>query len=199
MRLLRPAIGVTVLLWILLGLAYPLVMTGISNLVMPYQSQGSPVYQNGVLVGATHVGQNFKPNPNYFWGRPSATLSVSTGKSKPYNALNSAPSNVGPTNSVLLAHIKSRIAYLLKTTPGLQVGQIPIDLVESSGSGLDPDISVQAAMIQIPRVALHTHLSQTFLKDLVQQNTLGKDWGVFGRARVNVLELNLALYKALHG
>lgn len=192
-------IGVTVLLWLILGLGFPLVMTGISNLVMPYQAQGSPVYVNGVLVGAAHVGQNFKPNPDYFWGRPSATVSDAPGKPKPYDAFNSGPSNLGPTNALLLAHIKNRIAFLLKTTPGLQTGQIPIDLVESSGSGLDPDISVQAAMIQIPRVALHTKLSQNFLDQLVSQNTLGKEWGVFGRPRVNVLELNLALYKALHG
>jgi K+-transporting ATPase ATPase C chain len=98
----------------------------------------------------------------------------------------------------LITDIKARIALLLKTTPGLKTGQIPIDLVESSGSGLDPDISVQAALIQVPRVALHTHLSRAFLTELVQDNVRGLDLGVFGRSRVNVLELNLALYKALH-
>lgn len=199
MRMIRPMIGVSVLLWVLLGLAFPLAMTGISNLVMPYQAQGSPVYLHGVLIGAAHVGQNFQPNPNYFWGRPSATVSVATGKPKPYNAFNSSPSNTGPTNAQLLANIKARIAYLIKTTPGLRTGQIPIDLVETSGSGLDPDISVQAALIQVPRVALHTHLSKAFLTQLVNDNVLGKDWGVVGRSRINVLELNLALYKALHG
>jgi K+-transporting ATPase ATPase C chain len=123
---------------------------------------------------------------------------VATGKPKPYNAFNSGPSNTGPTNVQLITDIKARIALLLKTTPGLKTGQIPIDLVESSGSGLDPDISVQAALIQVPRVALHTHLSRAFLTELVQDNVRGLDLGVFGRSRVNVLELNLALYKALH-
>lgn len=192
-------IGVTVLLWLMLGLGYPMAMTAVSNLTMPWQSQGSPVYVHGLLVGAAHVGQNFKPSPLYFWGRPSATLSVSTGKPKPYNAISSAPSNLGPTNSKLIAHIKSRIAYLLKTTPGLTAGAIPANLVESSGSGLDPDISVQAALIQVPRVARATGLSQTFLTRLIQTNTLPADWGVLGRSRINVLELNIALYKALHG
>lgn len=198
LRMFRPMIGVTLLLWILLGLLFPLVMTGISNLVMPYQSQGSPVYVNGVLVGAAHVGQNFQPDPGYFWGRPSATLSVSTGQPKPYNAFASAPSNNGPTSAALISDIKQRITYLLKTTPGLTAEQIPVSLVESSGSGLDPDISVQSALIQIPRVAKYTHLSESFLTGLVKNNTLGPDVGLFGRTRVNVLELNLALFKALH-
>ena len=198
LKSLRPVIGVTVLLWVMLGLGYPLLMTAVSNLTMPYQSQGSPVYVHGLLVGAAHVGQNFKPNPQYFWGRPSATLSVSTGKPKPYNAINSAPSNLGPTNAELIAHIKKRIAYLLKTTPGLTSGAIPASLVESSGSGLDPDISVQSAMIQVPRVARATGLSRTFLDRLIQANTLSADWGVFGRSRINVLQLNIALYKAIH-
>lgn len=199
MRMIRPMIGVSVLLWVLLGLIFPLAMTGISNLVMPYQAQASPVYLNGVLIGAAHVGQNFQPNPAYFWGRPSATVSVATGKPKPYDAFNSAPSNTGPTNQKLLADIKQRVAYLLKTTPGLRTNQIPIDLVESSGSGIDPDISVQAALIQVTRVSKYTHLSEGFLKGLVQNNVLGPSLGLFGKLRVNVLELNLALYKAMHG
>lgn len=198
-RMFRPMIGVTVLLWVLLGFVFPLAMTGISNLVMPNQAQGSPVYLNGVLVGAAHVGQNFQPNLSYFWGRPSATVSVATGKPKPYDAFNSSPSNTGPTNQQLITDIKQRVAWLIKTTPGLKTGQIPIDLVESSGSGLDPDISVQGALIQIPRVANYTHLSEGFLRGLVQDNVVGPSLGLFGPSRVNVLELNLALYKALHG
>ncbi len=199
MSLLRPVVGVTVLLWLLLGLAYPLAMVGVSQAVLPWQANGSPVYLHGRLIGSAHVGQNFKPNPLYFWGRPSATLSVSTGKPKPYNALASSPSNLGPTNAELIAHIKRRIAVLLKQTPGLRVNQIPADLVESSGSGLDPDISVQAALIQIPRVARNTHLSAQFLHRLVEASVLAPDWGMFGVARVNVLALNLRLYQALHG
>lgn len=192
-------VGVTVLLWLLVGLGYPMVMTAVSNLALPWQSQGSPVYVHGRLAGAAHVGQNFEPARGYFWGRPSATVSLTTGKPQPYNAVNSAPSNLGPTNAALIAHIKQRIAYLLRTTPGLKTGEIPASLVESSGSGLDPDITVAAALLQVPRVAGATGLSRTFLTRLVQANTLPPDWGVFGRSRINVLELNIALYRALHG
>lgn len=199
LKSLRPMLGVTVMLWLLVGLGYPMVMTAVSNLTMPWQSQGSPVYVHGQLVGAAHVGQNFKPAKGYFWGRPSATLSLTTGKPQPYNAVNSAPSNLGPTNAALIAHIKRRIAYLEKTTPRLKTGAIPANLVESSGSGLDPDISVAAALVQVPRVARATGLSRTFLTRLVQANTLPPDWGVLGRSRINVLELNIALYRAVHG
>lgn len=199
LKLLRPAIGVSVGLWLLLGLGYPLVMTGISQIAFPWQANGSQVKLNGKLVASSHVGQYFGSSMKYFWGRPSDTISVATGKSKPYNAYASAPSNYGPTNKTLIADIKGRIAQLIKTTPGLKVSQIPPNLVESSGSGLDPNISVQAALIQIPRIAKATKLHKSFLTHLVDQNIEGPQFGIFGVQRINVVKLNLALYKALHG
>ena len=198
MRLMRPVLGVTFGLWLLLGLAYPLVMTGISQIIFPWQAQGSQVYLNGHVVASRHVGQYFS-TPQYFWGRPSDTISVSTAKPKPYNAFASAPSNLGPTNKTLITTIQSRIHHLLATTPGLTVGQIPASLVEGSGSGLDPNISPQGALIQISRVAKQTGLSSSYLKQLVNQSIEAPQFGMFGRARVNVMLLNLSVYKALHG
>ncbi|MCL5116401.1 MAG: potassium-transporting ATPase subunit KdpC [Firmicutes bacterium] len=198
MKYLKPLIGVSVFLWLLLGLAYPLAMTGISELVFPYQANGSQVKLNGRVVADAQVGQFFN-QMGYFWGRPSDTVSTTTGKPEPYNAYNSAPSNLGPTNKALISTIKARIAYLEKTNPGLKASQIPPDLVEGSGSGLDPYISVQGAVIQIPRVAKATGLSASFLRTLVQQATLGPQWGLFGHTVVNVTELNINVYKALHG
>lgn len=183
--------------YVIFGLAYPFAMVGIGQLVMPYQANGNLLMVNHKVVGSRYVGQNFL-GTKYFWGRPSATLSVKTGKPKPYNAFASAPSNNGPTNKALVADVKRRIARLLKFTPGLHKSQIPMDLVTSSGSGLDPDISVQAAMIQIPRVAKATGLSSTALKTMIQANTTGRTLGVFGPRVVNVLTLNLSIYKRLH-
>jgi K+-transporting ATPase ATPase C chain len=198
MRLLKPVVGVTVALWILLGLGYPLVMTGVSRVLFPYQSQGSVVRLNGRIVGARHVGQNFWGAPDYFWGRPSATVSAATGRPDPYNALNSGPSNLAPTNRLLVVHIRQRVQELLRATPGLRIREIPVSLVESSGSGLDPDITVAAALIQIPRVARATGLSPGYLKALVTLATRPPQWGLFGRRRVNVLALNLLVYRSLH-
>ncbi len=198
MKMLRPVLGVSLVLWVLLALAYPFVMMGMSRLLFPYQSQGSLVQLNGRLIGVAHVGQNFEPHLQYFWGRPSATTSVSTGKPEPYNAYASSPSNLGPTNQQLLTDVQQRIRFLQKTTPGLQTRKIPADLVESSGSGLDPDITVQAALIQIPRVAKATGLSTAFLTQMVDSQVKGLQLGVFGKRRVNVLQLNLTLYQFLH-
>lgn len=198
MKYLKPLIGVTVGLWLLLGLAYPLVMTGISQLVFPYQANGSQVKLDGRVVASAIVGQYFNQK-GYFWGRPSDTVNAVTLKPEPYNAANSTPSNLGPTNKLLITTIKARVAYLLKTNPGLKVSQIPPDLVEGSGSGLDPDISVQAAVIQIPRVAKATGLSTGYLHTLVNQATSGPQWGLFGKRVVNVTALNIDVYKARHG
>lgn len=198
MKYLKPLIGVTLFLWLLLGVAYPLAMTGISQLMFPYQASGSPVTLNGRVVADAQVGQYFN-QMGYFWGRPSDTVSTTTGKPDPYNAYNSTASNLGPTNKVLLAHIRARIAYLKKTNPGLKTRQIPPDLVEGSGSGLDPYVSVQGAVIQIPRVAKATGLSPNFLRALVQQATIGPQWGLFGTTVVNVTALNIDVYKARHG
>lgn len=187
MKLLRPIIVGTVATWLLAGVVYPLVMTGVSQLLFPSQANGSPVRVGDTVVASRHIGQYFSQN-QYFWGRPSATV-------PPYNAEASAASNLGPTNRLLTAHIKNRIRALTAVTPGLRVDQIPASLVESSASGLDPDISVQSALIQIPRVSKATGLSAGELKRMVQDNVLSPQFGIFGRDRVNVVQLNLDLYK----
>ena len=193
MRILRPALVATLGLWLLLGLAYPLAITGVSAIVFPHQAAASPVVVNGQVVAAANVGQNFTAM-DQFWGRPSATMSLANPSvAQPYNAENSAPSNLGPTNPALLTQVKAAIRHLLATTPGLKVRQIPPDLVESSGSGLDPDISPQAAYIQIPRVAKAAGLSQARLRALVAKATRGPLLGLFGAPSVNVVDLNLAL------
>ena len=190
MKWLRSILGVTLGTWLLVGLAYPLLMTGISQMLFPYQANGSVVKTRGQVVASLHVGQYYH-QPQYFWGRPSATT-------PPYNPYASAPSNLGATNKLLVDHVKARIEALQHSIPGLKVSQIPISLVESSGSGLDPDISVQSALIQIPRIAHATGLSRGFLTRLVDQHVAGPQFGVFGRSRINVMELNLAVYKTLH-
>ncbi len=190
MKVLRAVIGVSVGLWILVGLAYPLAMTGISQILFPYQANGSQIKLNGKVVASAHVGQYFD-QAQYFWGRPSATT-------PPYNPMASTPSNLGPTNKLLIQHIKARVALLLKTTPGLTVNQIPASMVESSGSGLDPDITVQSALIQIPRIAKATGISRNTLTHLVNQHIIGPQLGIFGRSHVNVVDLNLAVFKLLH-
>ena len=195
---LKPLIGVTLFLWVLLGLAYPLAMTGISQLLFPYQANGSVVKIGNRVVASAIVGQYFDQK-GYFWGRPSDTVNAATGKPQPYNGANSTGSNLGPTNQVLIANIKARIAALVKANPGLKVSQIPPDLVEGSASGLDPYISPQAATIQIARISRVTGLSAPYLHTLIDQATSGPQWGLFGNRVVNVTELNIEIYKARHG
>ncbi len=195
---LKRAVIVTVLLWIMLALGFTFVLVGLGQVFFPYQANGSVVTVQGRPIASRHVGQYFGNRLQYFWGRPSATVSLTTGKPQPYNALNSAPSNEGPTNAVLLHDIQRRIARYLHTTPGLTVGQIPVSLVESSGSGLDPDITVQSALIQVPRVAKYTGLRPARLRQLVRSQVLPPDLGVFGPSRINVVLLNVALYQLLH-
>jgi K+-transporting ATPase ATPase C chain len=198
MRFLKPALLVTIGLWLLLGLAFPLVMTGVSQVLFPHQANDSPVALGGRIVGVANIGQNFAPDRQYFWGRPSDTVNPATGRVDPYNPMGSGASNLGPTNRLLVAHIEARIRHLLRTTPGLTVHAIPLSLVESSGSGLDPDISVDAALIQIPRVARATGLSARRLQAMVAASTQGPQWGLFGDRVVDVLALNLRVYTALH-
>jgi K+-transporting ATPase ATPase C chain len=197
-RLMKPAVLVTVGLWLLLGLAYPLALTGVSQIFFRYQANGSLLKQGSVVIGAANVGQNFWGQKDYFWGRPSATVSLTTGKPDPYNAENSSPSNLGPTNAALLQQIKTSVHQLLAASPGLKTSQIPLSLVESSGSGLDPDITLGSALIQVPRVARNTGLSQPYLRALVKLATQTSQWGLFGERQVNVLDLNLLVYKSLH-
>jgi K+-transporting ATPase ATPase C chain len=182
---IRPALMVLLIFTVLTGLVYPLVVTGIALLVFPAQANGSLIVRNGQTVGSALIGQQFT-DPRYFWGRLSATAPV------PYNAAASSGSNLGPANPALLDEVKARIA-LLKVADPANTQPIPVDLVTSSGSGLDPDISVAAALYQIPRVARLRGLSETAVRTLVNQFTQGRQLGFLGEPRVNVLELNLAL------
>jgi K+-transporting ATPase ATPase C chain len=182
---IRPALMSLLIFTVLVGLLYPLVVTGIAQLVFPHQANGSLIVQNGQTVGSTLIGQQFT-DPKYFWGRLSATGPY------PYNAAASSGSNLGPTNPALLDEVKGRIAALKAADPG-NTQPIPVDLVTSSGSGLDPDISVAAALYQLPRVARLRGLSESALRSLVDQYTHGRQLGFLGEPRVNVLQLNLAL------
>jgi K+-transporting ATPase ATPase C chain len=182
---IRPALMALLIFTVLTGLLYPLVVTGIAQLVFPHQANGSLIVQNGQIVGSTLIGQQFT-DPKYFWGRLSATGPY------PYNAAASSGSNLGPTNPALLDEVKGRIAALKAADPS-NTQPIPVDLVTSSGSGLDPDISVAAALYQLPRVARLRGLSESALRTLVDQYTHGRQLGFLGEPRVNVLQLNLAL------
>jgi len=170
---------------VLTGLIYPLVVTGISQLIFSHQANGSLIIANGKAVGSTLIGQQFD-DPKYFWGRLSATGPY------PYNAAASSGSNLGPTNPALLDEVKVRIAALKAADPS-NTQLIPVDLVTSSGSGLDPDISVAAALYQVPRVARVRSMSVESVLALVNQLTEGRQLGFLGEPRVSVLKLNLAL------
>jgi potassium-transporting ATPase KdpC subunit len=182
---LRSAIVSLVAFTAITGLVYPLVITGISQLVFPRKANASLIESNGRLVGSELIGQPFD-DPGYFWGRLSATGSF------PYNAAASTGSNLGPTNTALTDAVKARIEALHATDP-LNGAPIPADLVTASGSSLDPHISVPAALYQVPRVARARAMSEEQVSALVGSHTEGRQWGIFGEPRVNVLELNLAL------
>jgi K+-transporting ATPase ATPase C chain len=164
---------------------YPLLITGIAQVIFPYQANGSLIVQNGQVVGSELIGQPFD-NPRYFWGRLSATSPF------PYNAAASTGSNLGPTNPALTDEVKTRIAALKAADP-TNNSPIPVDLVTSSGSGLDPNISVAAALYQVPRVAKARGLSEEVIRTLVDRFTEGRQFGVLGEPRINVLKLNLAV------
>jgi K+-transporting ATPase ATPase C chain len=186
---LRPAIVLFALLAILTGLVYPLVITGVAQAVFPRQANGSLIYRNGQLVGSALIGQPFD-DPKYFWGRLSATSPF------PYNAAASSGSNYGPLSSALADAVRSRIEALKAADLSLALQNnpsIPVDLVTSSASGLDPHISVAAALYQVPRVARARGLSEDQVRALVTQFTEGRQFGILGEPRVNVLKLNLAL------
>jgi K+-transporting ATPase ATPase C chain len=170
---------------LLTGILYPLLITGIAQVVFPHQANGSLIGQNGRIIGSELVGQQFD-DPHYFWGRLSATSPY------PYNAASSTGSNLGLSNPALTEEVKTRITALNTADPSNHL-PIPVDLVTSSGSGLDPDISVAAALYQIPRVAKARGLSEDVVRTLVDQYTQGRQLGVMGEPRVNVLKLNLAL------
>jgi potassium-transporting ATPase KdpC subunit len=184
-RQIVPAIMLTVLMTVLFGLIYPLVITGIAQVIFPQQANGSLIVEGGRVVGSRLIGQPFS-DPKYFWGRLSATSPY------PYNAASSGGSNLGPTNQALLDEVNHRIDDLRKADPGNRA-PIPVDLVTSSASGLDPDISPAAAAYQAPRVARLRHLPLETVTRLIQQHTVAPQFGILGEPRVNVLELNRAL------
>lgn len=187
-ELIRPALSLFVMLTVVTGVVYPLAVTGIGR-IFAGRADGSLVVQGGKAVGSRLIGQNFA-DPKYFWGRPSATGPV------PYNAAASSGSNQGPLNPALVDAVKARVTALRAADPSNKQ-PIPQDLVTASGSGLDPEISPAAARYQIGRVARLRHLDVAAVRTLVDQHTEGRQWGVFGEPRVNVLELNLAL-DAMH-
>jgi potassium-transporting ATPase KdpC subunit len=184
-RLIRPAVSLLVLMTLLLGIAYPLVITGAAKVAFPHQAQGSLIFTDGKLGGSTLIGQSFS-DPKYFWGRPSATTP------QPYNALGSTGSNLGPLNPALIDAVKANGKALRDADPDNRQ-PIPVDLVTASASGLDPEVSVAAVEYQASRVARARHLELTQVEALINAHVRERLFGILGERRVNVLELNLAL------
>jgi potassium-transporting ATPase KdpC subunit len=198
LREIRPAILVLVVLTLITGLAYPLAMTGIAGAIFPKQAQGSLIEKDGKVIGSALIGQEWKED-KYFHGRPSATLAPDPADSTktvsaPYNAANSGGSNLGPTSKALADRLKEDVEKLKAENPNAAV---PVDLVTTSGSGLDPDISPEAALFQVPRIAKARNLPEDRVRQLVTENTRGRLAGLLGEPRVNVLVLNLALDAAM--
>ena len=198
LRQLRPAILLTLLLTLIVGVIYPLATMGVGQAFFPNQANGSLTYVNGKPVGSNLIGQ-YWTQPQYFHGRPSATVNLQ-GTPAPYEADNSGGSNLGPTNTVLIQTVQQRIAALKQENPDVPPETaIPADLVTASASGLDPDISVAAAYYQIPRVAKARGISQATVQQMVDAHITGRFLGLFGEPRVNVMELNMALDALAHG
>jgi potassium-transporting ATPase KdpC subunit len=194
LREIRPALIILVLLTLITGLAYPLAITAIAGAIFPKQAQGSLVERDGKVIGSILIGQEFKED-KYFHGRPSATTALDPADSTktvpaPYNAANSGGSNLGPTSKALNDRMKEEIEKMNAENPS---ANIPVDLVTTSGSGLDPDISPEGALFQVPRVAKARNIPEDRVRQLVAENTSGRLAGLFGEPRVNVLALNLAL------
>jgi K+-transporting ATPase ATPase C chain len=191
---LRPAIVMILLMTILTGLAYPLAMTGIAQAIFPVQANGSLIVRDGKVIGSALIGQAFAAD-RYFHGRPSATTDTDPNDASktiaaPYNAANSGGSNLGPTSKALLDRVTADTATLAAQNPGTPV---PLDLVTTSASGLDPDITPAAALFQVPRVAQARGIPEAMLRQLIRDHTTDRLGGVIGEAHINVLELNLAL------
>jgi K+-transporting ATPase ATPase C chain len=194
LREIRPAIILLLGLTLITGLAYPLAMTAVAGVIFPKQAEGSLIEKDGKVVGSALIGQEFKSD-KYFHGRPSATTAPDPNDSTktvgaPYNAANSGGSNLGPTSKALNDRVKEDVEKLKAENPSASV---PIDLVTTSASGLDPDISPEAALFQVPRVAKARSLPEDRVRQLVADNTQGRLGGLIGEPRVNVLALNLAL------
>lgn len=191
---IRPAIVLVIALTLITGLVYPLAMTGIAGVIFPYQAQGSLIEKDGKMVGSALIGQVFADD-KYFHGRPSATNApdpkdATKTVDAPYNAVNSMGSNLGPTSKALIDRVKGDLEKLKAENPSAPV---PQDLVTTSGSGLDPDISPEAALFQVPRVAKARNMAEERVRQLVQEHTDGRFLGLLGEPHVNVLLLNLAL------
>lgn len=184
-KLLRQSFSLLLLMTVITGVLYPLAATGLAQLIFPRQANGSVIMKDGKPVGSVLIGQSFT-DPKYFWGRPSAT------SPNAYNASASSGSNLGPTNPALTDAVKWRIAALRAVDPG-NTAPVPVDLVTASGSGLDPQISPAAAQYQLARVAKARGLSTAQVQALVNEYTQGRQFGLLGEPRVNVLQLNLAL------
>jgi len=188
MKSLRTAVVLLVALTAVTGAGYPLLITGIAQFVFPFQANGSLVTRNGDSAGSTLIGQPFS-EPQYFWNRPSATPAF------PYNAGASSGSNQGPLNPSLLDAVRQRISRL-RAVDSLKTQPVPVDLVTASGSGLDPHISVMAAQYQVSRVARARNLPEEAVRDFVRRHTEGRQFGLLGEPRVNVLLLNMDLDEA---
>jgi K+-transporting ATPase ATPase C chain len=194
---IRPAIVLLVALTLITGLAYPLAITGIAGVLFPHQAQGSLIERDGMVVGSELIGQAFTDD-KYFHGRPSATNTPDPNDptknvDAPYNAANSGGSNLGPTSKMLADRLQGDVDKLKAENPSMPV---PVDLVTTSASGLDPHISPAAALFQVPRVAKARNLPEDSLRQLVQEQTEGRFLGLLGEPRVNVLALNMALDRA---
>jgi len=194
---IRPAIVVLLALTVITGLLYPLAMTGIAGVIFPYQAHGSMIERDGTVVGSALIGQVFAED-RYFHGRPSATNTPDPNDptknvDAPYNAANSGGSNLGPTSKMLADRLQGDVDKLKAENSAMPV---PVDLVTTSGSGLDPHISPAAALFQVPRVAKARNMPEDQVRQLVADQTEGRLLGLFGEPRVNVLALNLALDRA---
>jgi K+-transporting ATPase ATPase C chain len=182
---LFPAVVMTLALTVVTGLCYPLAVTGLAQVLFPHQANGSLIVDHGAVVGSELIGQPFS-DPKHFWSRPSATSPYA------YNAASSGGSNLGPTNQALIDQAKQNVAALRRADPG-NTAPVPVDLVTNSASGLDPDISVAAALYQASRIARARGLPVEAVRRLVARHTAGRQFGILGEPRVNVLELNRAL------
>ena len=192
-----PAIVFIVALTVITGLLYPFAMTGIAGVIFPYQAQGSVIERDGKVIGSALIGQEFTSD-RYFHGRPSATVAPDPNDSTktvpaPYNAANSGGSNLGPTNKALIERVQGDVDKLKQENPSAPV---PIDLVTTTASGLDPDISPAAALFQVPRVAKARNMPEDRVRQLVNERIEGRTLGFLGEPRVNVLALNMALDRA---
>lgn len=183
--MIRPAVSLFVLLTVVTGVLYPLAVTGVAKAAFPHQAAGSLIVRDGKTVGSSLIGQNFS-DPKYFWGRPSATSPMAN------NGQGSSGSNLGPLNPALTDAIKGRVDALRAADPGNKAA-VPVDLVTTSASGLDPEISVAAARYQAARIARLRGVSQAIVEDIIARHTEGRLLGLLGETRVNVLDMNLEL------